>query len=69
MQRFYLLSLSALNRCPVLKRDNVFYTFYSTGKDQIIFVTKEDHEAPSSAELVEEDPNDPYEERGEKHWH
>lgn len=35
------------------------------GKDKIIFVTKEDHEAPSSAELVEEDPNDPYEERGE----
>ncbi|XP_030274470.1 coiled-coil-helix-coiled-coil-helix domain containing 4b [Sparus aurata] len=34
------------------------------GKDRIIFVTKEDHDAPSSAELVEEDPNDPYEERG-----
>lgn len=34
------------------------------GKDRIIFVTKEDHETPSSAELVEEDPNDPYEERG-----
>jgi len=34
------------------------------GKDRIIFVTKEDHEAPSNAELVEEDPNDPYEERG-----
>uniref|UniRef100_UPI003AAF6BDD mitochondrial intermembrane space import and assembly protein 40-B-like n=1 Tax=Centroberyx gerrardi TaxID=166262 RepID=UPI003AAF6BDD len=34
------------------------------GKDRIIFVTKEDHQAPSSAELVEEDPNDPYEERG-----
>uniref|UniRef100_A0A3B4BN41 CHCH domain-containing protein n=1 Tax=Periophthalmus magnuspinnatus TaxID=409849 RepID=A0A3B4BN41_9GOBI len=33
-------------------------------KDTIIFVTKEDHEAPSNAELVEEDPNDPYEERG-----
>ena len=40
--------------------------FYSTGKDQIIFVTKEDHETPSSAELIEEDPNDPYEERGEE---
>lgn len=39
-------------------------TFYTTGKDKIIFVTKEDHETPSSAELVEEDPNDPYEERG-----
>ncbi|XP_069010373.1 coiled-coil-helix-coiled-coil-helix domain containing 4b isoform X1 [Embiotoca jacksoni] len=34
------------------------------GKDKIIFVTREDHAAPSSAELVEEDPNDPYEERG-----
>lgn len=34
------------------------------GKDTIIFVTKEDHETPSNAELVEEDPNDPYEERG-----
>ncbi|KAG7231749.1 hypothetical protein INR49_010420 [Caranx melampygus] len=34
------------------------------GKDRIIFVTKEDHAMPSSAELVEEDPNDPYEERG-----
>lgn len=34
------------------------------GKDRIIFVTKEDHATPSSAELVEEDPNDPYEEGG-----
>ncbi|XP_013864521.1 coiled-coil-helix-coiled-coil-helix domain containing 4b [Austrofundulus limnaeus] len=34
------------------------------GKDKIIFVTKEDHETPSSAELVEEDPDDPYEEQG-----
>ncbi|XP_060898530.1 mitochondrial intermembrane space import and assembly protein 40-B-like isoform X2 [Labrus mixtus] len=34
------------------------------GKDRIIFVTKEDHATPSNAELVEEDPNDPYEERG-----
>ncbi|MEQ2224601.1 Mitochondrial intermembrane space import and assembly protein 40-B [Ilyodon furcidens] len=34
------------------------------GKDTIIFVTKEDHETPSSAEFVEEDPNDPYEEQG-----
>ncbi|KAM7331154.1 hypothetical protein ACRRTK_010343 [Alexandromys fortis] len=33
-------------------------------KDQIIFVTKEDHETPSSAELVADDPNDPYEELG-----
>ncbi|XP_008282027.1 coiled-coil-helix-coiled-coil-helix domain containing 4b isoform X1 [Stegastes partitus] len=37
---------------------------YTTGKDKIIFVTKEDHETPSSAELMEEDPNDPYEDRG-----
>ncbi|XP_024233302.1 mitochondrial intermembrane space import and assembly protein 40-A [Oncorhynchus tshawytscha] len=34
------------------------------GKDRVIFVTKEEHEAPSNAELVEEDPDDPYEERG-----
>lgn len=34
------------------------------GKDRIIFVTKEDHEAPSNAELIAEDPNDPYEEQG-----
>lgn len=36
-----------------------------SGKDKIIFVTKEDHEAPSNAELVADDPNDPYEEHGE----
>ncbi|XP_062842844.1 mitochondrial intermembrane space import and assembly protein 40 [Trichomycterus rosablanca] len=34
------------------------------GKDRIIFVTREDHEAPSNAELVEDDPNDPYEDHG-----
>uniref|UniRef100_A0A1A8NHG4 Coiled-coil-helix-coiled-coil-helix domain containing 4 n=1 Tax=Nothobranchius rachovii TaxID=451742 RepID=A0A1A8NHG4_9TELE len=34
------------------------------GKDRIIFVTKEDHEAPSKAELIADDPNDPYEEQG-----
>lgn len=34
------------------------------GKDRIIFVTKEDHEAPSNAELIAEDPNDPYEDHG-----
>ncbi|XP_052028872.1 mitochondrial intermembrane space import and assembly protein 40-like [Apodemus sylvaticus] len=34
------------------------------GKDRIIFVTKEDHETPSSAELVADDPNDPCEEHG-----
>ena len=33
-------------------------------KDQIIFVTKEEHETPSSVELVADDPNDPYEEHG-----
>ncbi|CAG5983784.1 unnamed protein product [Menidia menidia] len=34
------------------------------GKDRIIFVTKEDHEAPSNAELIADDPDDPYEEHG-----
>ncbi|KAM9362200.1 mitochondrial intermembrane space import and assembly protein 40 [Symphorus nematophorus] len=34
------------------------------GKDRIIFVTKEDHETPSNAELIAEDPDDPYEEHG-----
>ncbi|XP_017923938.1 mitochondrial intermembrane space import and assembly protein 40 [Manacus vitellinus] len=34
------------------------------GKDRIIFATKEDHETPSSAELVADDPDDPYEEQG-----
>ncbi|XP_061731226.1 mitochondrial intermembrane space import and assembly protein 40 [Nerophis ophidion] len=34
------------------------------GKDRVIFVTKEDHEAPSNAELVADDPDDPYEEHG-----
>ncbi|XP_063284663.1 mitochondrial intermembrane space import and assembly protein 40-B-like [Pelobates fuscus] len=34
------------------------------GKDKIIFVTKEDHETPSSAELIADDPNDPYEDQG-----
>ncbi|XP_073431106.1 mitochondrial intermembrane space import and assembly protein 40 isoform X2 [Dendrobates tinctorius] len=34
------------------------------GKDKIIFVTKEDHETPSSAELIPDDPNDPYEDQG-----
>nr|XP_020836804.1 mitochondrial intermembrane space import and assembly protein 40 [Phascolarctos cinereus] len=34
------------------------------GKDRIIFVTKEDHETPSNAELVADDPNDPYEDHG-----
>ncbi|XP_061745714.1 coiled-coil-helix-coiled-coil-helix domain containing 4b [Nerophis ophidion] len=39
-------------------------TVKQEGKDTVIFVTKEDHATPSNAELVEEDPNDPYEERG-----
>uniref|UniRef100_G1QA87 Coiled-coil-helix-coiled-coil-helix domain containing 4 n=1 Tax=Myotis lucifugus TaxID=59463 RepID=G1QA87_MYOLU len=30
------------------------------GKDPIIFVTKENHETPGNAELVAEDPNDPF---------
>ncbi|KPP73479.1 mitochondrial intermembrane space import and assembly protein 40-like [Scleropages formosus] len=34
------------------------------GKDRVIFVTKEDHEAPSNAELIADDPNDPYEDHG-----
>uniref|UniRef100_A0A672HWH7 Coiled-coil-helix-coiled-coil-helix domain containing 4a n=1 Tax=Salarias fasciatus TaxID=181472 RepID=A0A672HWH7_SALFA len=34
------------------------------GKDRIIFVTKEDQEAPSNAELVADDPDDPYEKQG-----
>ncbi|RMB98899.1 hypothetical protein DUI87_24443 [Hirundo rustica rustica] len=38
------------------------------GKDRIIFATKEDHETPSSAELVADDPDDPYEEQGKKHF-
>uniref|UniRef100_A0A8C3Y7R7 Coiled-coil-helix-coiled-coil-helix domain containing 4 n=1 Tax=Catharus ustulatus TaxID=91951 RepID=A0A8C3Y7R7_CATUS len=37
---------------------------YYTRKDRIIFATKEDHETPSSAELVADDPDDPYEEQG-----
>ncbi|KAF0035261.1 hypothetical protein F2P81_013019 [Scophthalmus maximus] len=36
----------------------------SARKDRIIFVTKEDHDTPSNAELVADDPNDPYEEQG-----
>ncbi|XP_077385848.1 mitochondrial intermembrane space import and assembly protein 40-B-like [Festucalex cinctus] len=39
-------------------------TVREEGKDKIIFVTKEDHATPSNAELVEEDPDDPYEEQG-----
>ncbi|XP_057581021.1 mitochondrial intermembrane space import and assembly protein 40-like [Hippopotamus amphibius kiboko] len=34
------------------------------GKDGIIFVTKEDHDTPSNAELVADDRNDAYEEHG-----
>lgn len=40
-------------------------TYFSfQGKDRIIFVTKEDHDTPSNAELIAEDPDDPYEEHG-----
>ena len=42
-----------------------FIPLVLTGKDRIIFVTKEDHEAPSNAELIADDPNDPYEDHGE----
>uniref|UniRef100_A0AAY5KNI8 CHCH domain-containing protein n=1 Tax=Esox lucius TaxID=8010 RepID=A0AAY5KNI8_ESOLU len=38
--------------------------YYCSSKDRVIFVTKEEHQTPSNAELVEEDPDDPYEERG-----
>lgn len=38
---------------------------HMAGKDRIIFATKEDHETPSSAELVADDPDDPYEEQGQ----
>lgn len=41
------------------------WSFLLAGKDRVIFVTKEDHEAPSNAELVEDDPNDPYEDHGQ----
>ncbi|XP_028635433.1 mitochondrial intermembrane space import and assembly protein 40-like [Grammomys surdaster] len=34
------------------------------GKDKIVFVTKEDHESPSNAELVVDDPSDPNAEYG-----
>uniref|UniRef100_H3ARG0 Coiled-coil-helix-coiled-coil-helix domain containing 4 n=1 Tax=Latimeria chalumnae TaxID=7897 RepID=H3ARG0_LATCH len=40
------------------------FTCFVSGKDKIIFVTKEDHETPSSAELIADDPNDPYEDQG-----
>ncbi|KAJ8797087.1 hypothetical protein J1605_001897 [Eschrichtius robustus] len=34
------------------------------GKDRITLVTREDRETPSNAELVADDPSDPYEEHG-----
>ncbi|TKC44230.1 hypothetical protein EI555_006593 [Monodon monoceros] len=34
------------------------------GQDRITLVTREDRETPSNAELVADDPNDPYEEHG-----
>lgn len=34
------------------------------GKNKVFFVSKEDHATPSTAELVEEDPDDSYEEKG-----
>lgn len=44
---------------------NFCLLFPVLGKDRIIFATKEDHETPSSAELVADDPDDPYEEQGQ----
>lgn len=57
--------LDLLIMLKVLIDENPNFPVTHTGKDRIIFVTKEEHETPSSAELIEEDPNDPYEERGE----
>lgn len=45
------------------------YIHLVLGKDRVIFVTKEDHEAPSNAELIEDDPNDPYEDHGKFFLH
>lgn len=60
--------LSAISRSreeefKLLRREEMS-SVRQEGKDTIIFVTKEDHATPSNAELVEEDPNDPYEEQG-----
>lgn len=58
------------NSVPVVSLEMPFshadltYVFSLPGKDRIIFVTKEDHEAPSNAELIADDPNDPYEDQG-----
>lgn len=43
----------------------LLWFFCRLGKDRIIFVTREDHETPSNAELIAEDPDDPYEEQGQ----
>ncbi|XP_075687928.1 mitochondrial intermembrane space import and assembly protein 40 isoform X1 [Rhinoderma darwinii] len=45
-------------------RGHIRVTRREAGKDKIIFVTKEDHATPSSAELIPDDPNDPYEDQG-----
>lgn len=45
-------------------RNAVLFGVVFPGKDRIVFVTKEDHEAPSNAELIADDPHDPYEEQG-----
>lgn len=62
---FYVSNLIDSCKC-VLILNLMLIIFYTTGKDRIIFATKEDHESPSSAELIEEDPDDPYDEQGEE---
>lgn len=57
------VSRSQEEEVNVLRREEMS-SVRQEGKDTIIFATKEDHAAPSTAELVEEDPNDPFEERG-----
>ena len=61
--------LDDINGCVLIiayliPQRTLFKIYYPSGKDRIIFVTKEDHEAPSNAELIADDPNDPYEEQG-----
>lgn len=50
--------------CDITIYFQPFFVYPPKGKDRIIFVTKEDHEAPSNAELIADDPNDPYEDQG-----
>lgn len=64
--RVFILGVVAVNQEEefILSQSEDMSSVRQEGKDRIIFVTKEDHATPSSAELVEEDPNDPYEEQG-----